>query len=84
MSDHASLYNQMVSRLPQEARDPKKGVSKKILEEAIEKYSKETVEDAKHVSCSRKARELVKALRTTAYKRMQQFSGKWYVTSSKE
>ncbi len=80
MSDHVHLYNRLVSSLPKEAVDPKIGMSKPQLEEVIKTSSKAVVKKARHVSCAKKAQDLMQALERTARKHMRQISGRWFIS----
>jgi hypothetical protein len=80
MSDHVHLYGKLVESLPKEALDPKVGVSKPKLEELIKHHSHDVVKEAKHISCAKKARKLMRSISHTAHKRMKQVSGRWFIS----
>jgi len=80
MSDHVQLYGKLVASLPEEALDPKVGVSKPKLEELIKHHSHDVVKEARHISCAKKARKLMRSIAQTAHKHMKQISGRWFIS----
>jgi hypothetical protein len=80
MSEHVQLYSKLIEGMPREALDPKVGMPKPKLEEAIKQTSRDVVKSAKHISCAKKARKLVKSLAHNAFKHMRQISGRWFIS----
>jgi hypothetical protein len=79
---HKELFNEMFHRLPAKAQDPNAGIKKEVLKEEIEKNAREVVRGAKHITCARKARALINAIKATAWKKLKRSSETqlWYLS----